>query len=267
MLRRISPLILILLLAATALSAKAKPKKAVLLRDGYTLNGVDGKIDARGPNWLFTAEHSISDGKKTIKANSKFQLLPSTGLDKLITEMSETNAKNYRLYNTIVTKYKGRNYLFLDYYLPLADGKKQETKTADANETEPAIQINEPNDVIKIPEEILEKLKTRRIVRPEALKGGTEFKQDSILTGRTGIIRKKPDGQWTFAFDAIGRNASEVSLDLLPCEALERAQVKAARRRGRIRFSVSGIVTKYKGKYYMLLQSAKQVYNYGNFGR
>jgi hypothetical protein len=91
-----------------------------------------------------------------------------------------------------------------------------------------------------------------------------ELKQDSILADRTGFIRDSGGGL-VFAFDALGRNIGTIQLQLLPCEILERAQRRQVVEADAVRFKVAGIVTEYKGQYYLLLQRAIRVYSYGNF--
>jgi hypothetical protein len=216
----------------------------------------------------------ISDGRSVISAGSRIEVLPSAGLEKMVADMRDNPGRSYRLYNAMVTLYGGENYLFCDYFLPLAEAdtaveeKTTVPRTPDEEPNEPVIEvrINEPNDAVMIPQEIIDKLKTRRIIRPREIKQGFELKQDSILADRTGFIKEKPDGGWAFEFDAIGRNTSNVSLELLPCQVLARAQYKQAKAAGRARFKVSGIVTRYQDRYYLLLQTAKRAYAYGNFG-
>jgi hypothetical protein len=266
--------LLILLISAGAF-AEEKPQQPVpgkvekpLLRDGFVLIGVDGRLAARENKWFFELDRDISDGKTVIAAGTKIEMMPSAGLEKMIADIADNPGRSYRLYNAMVTLYHDKNYLFCDYFLPLVETDTAAGQTpAGPNEPAAEVKINEPNDVVKIPQEIIDRLKTRRIIRPEKMKQGFELKQDSILTDRTGFIKQQPDGQWIFRFDALGRNTSEVSLELLPCQALEAAQYKKAMAVSRARFKVSGIVTKYRDRYYMLLQTANRAYGYGNFGQ
>lgn len=258
---------------ATGGFAEQQPSKP-LLRDGFVLMGVDGKAVARGDKWFFELERDVSDGRTLIKAGSKIEMLPSAGLEKMVADMTDNPGKSYRLYNALVTLYGGDNFLFCDYFLPLAEADAAASEenalpgTPDREPNEPTIEvmINEPNDAVMIPQEIIDKLKTRRIIRPEKIKQGFELKQDSILADRTGLIKQQPQSGWVFEFDAVGRNTSKVSLELLPCQALAVAQSRQAGAVGRVRFRVSGIVTMYQGRYYLLLQTANRAYGYGNFG-
>jgi len=174
-----------------------------------------------------------------------------------------SNGASYRLWGK-VTKYGQKNYIFADYFLPISEVTRQKPATTQESQQKKEITINEPNDELAMPEEIIAKLQSRKIIRVEQLSKGLELKQDSILADRTGFIRDAGDGL-VFAFDALGRNIGTIQLRLLPCEILERAQRRQVVEADAVRFKVAGIVTEYKGQYYLLLQRAIRVYSYGNF--
>jgi len=94
-----------------------------------------------------------------------------------------------------------------------------------------------------------------------------ELKRDSILADRTAFLSKKDDGQLVFVLDALGRNVRPVSLWLLPCEVLELAEYRQSAEPEPVRFKIAGIVTKYKGENYLLLQKATRIYSHQNFDR
>ena len=140
--------------------------------------------------------------------------------------------------------------------------------------------VSEPNDVLAIPQEIIEKLKAGRIVSPERLRrtpkakkgvgdsaARTELEQDSILADRTAFLVKQDDSRLVFVLDAFGRNVRPVSLRLLPCEVLELAEQRQSAVPEPVRFKIAGIITKYKGKNYLLPQKATRVYSHQNFDR
>jgi hypothetical protein len=150
----------------------------------------------------------------------------------------------------------------------------------------------DPNDVLTIPIDLLEKLQAtrqtmaareRRIVdsnktqatepnsaeedrwqsEPERYSGGS----DTVLVDRTAFLVGRPDGGLVFMPDALGRNVGQLSLRLLPCEALELAELKRSADFEPVRFRIAGILTKYEDTDYLLLQKATPVYSHGNFGR
>jgi len=135
---------------------------------------------------------------------------------------------------------------------------------------------------LEIPQEIIEKLKTRKADRLKMLPETTEakkqqeqpgtvkrpeIKQDSILADRTALLFEQDDGQLVFVLDALGRNVQQVSLRLLPCEVLELTEARQSDVPEPARFKIAGIRTAYKGKHYFLLQKATRVYSHQNFDR
>ncbi len=265
MIKQIFTVIILILTAETIFAAE--PNNISLLRDGFVLSGVDGSLVARGTKWHFELEQPVSDGTNTLAGGIRLQMLPSSGLEKMISDIKQRPKASYRLYNAVVTKYKGANYIFSDYFLPLTDEPKIDSgKSGNTEEPVKELAINEPNDAVIIPKEILDKLQSRRIIRPDKTSGRFEITQDSVLADRLGVIVIKEDGSREFVFDSAGRNMPRISLELLPSQILEITELKQASDPGRKRYRVSGIVTKYNNKYYLLLQRATRSYSYGNFG-
>lgn len=253
-------------------------RKARLLRDGFGLLGVDGRLTSADSNegsqgehvgfgmserWFFKFDSNVDDDRGRISAGLAIELLPSAALEKMVADAKEHPGAAYRLWGN-VTRYGNKNFIFPIYFLPVKSVDAPEPK---ALQEQPKVTTNEPDDVLAIPEQVLAKLKSRPIVRTEQLRKGLELKQDSILVDRTGFIVPKGDGKISFVFDGLGRNVQHVSLELLPCEVLQRASRKQSAELEKLRFKVAGIVTKYNGKNYLLLQRAIRIYNHGNFGR
>lgn len=233
------------------------------LRDSFGLTGVDGKVSTTNGKWFFELDSEVSDDTGQISAGAVVELLPSTALEKITADAQKRAEANYRLWGN-VTKYKGSNFIFPIYFLPVSPAEDQ-NKPVESSKVK--IAINEPNDVLAIPEEIIGRLKSRRVLRQEQLKEGLQLKQDYVLTDRTALLDKRADGQPKVILDAIGRNIPQISFRLLPCEVLERAQYEQSIEPDPIRFKIAGILTQYKGEYYLLLQKATRAYSHENFGR
>ena len=252
-------------------SRKLKP-----LMDGSVLAGVDGKVNSADSNessqyprldsvaerWFFEIGSDVSDGKARICAGTRIELLPSSALEKLTADVKERTGTSYRLWGR-VTKYDGRNFIFPNYFLPLS--KARQSEPSQSQQTQTRLTINEPNDTLTIPDEIIAKLASRKIVRPGQLRKLADLKEDSILADRVGFIVRRTSGEVVFVPDALGRNVGDVSLRLLPCEVLERAELTQSSEPEPLRFKTAGIVTQYKGRYYLLLHRAARVYSHGNF--
>jgi len=258
-----------------------RARKTTLLQDGFILAGVDGRLTKRFPiddfqltienrksaRWFFKFDSELSDGKSRIGAGATIELLPSAALEKVTADVKKHSDADHRLWGR-VTKYKGRNFIFGIYSLPLSKiNRPQSPVSQKPQQQDSGPTINEPNDALTIPQEIIDRLKTRRIVRPEQLLKGLELKTDCILADRTGFIRDLGHGV-SFVPDALGRNIQQqISFQLLPCQALERAQRQQSVEPEPLRFKVAGIVTQYKDEHYLLLQQAVRVYSHENFGR
>jgi hypothetical protein len=286
-----------------------------LLRDGFVMNGVDGNLIGSDSNdvWFFKLTSDVNDSRTVIKAGTKLELLPSSALEKMTSDEKTRTTTGYRIWNSIVTKYKGRNFIFPGYFMPLSKTEKAKQKpskelqsepqsrkgrpTAEPNQIESVqprkqqLELDEPNDILSMPEEIIKKLRARR-ERPtvskqtipdsnEASAGKSQpakkeklpdvqsyaLNTDSVYVDRTGFIVKKDDGQFVFVPDALGRNVQNLSFYLLPCTILELNELKQAAEPDKMRFKIAGIITKYKGDNYLLLEKATRAYSYGNFGR
>jgi hypothetical protein len=253
----------------SSVGAPAPPRQS-LLRDGFVLSGVDGRLTPPDSNeatdkWFFEFGVAVSDDIGTVPAGASLQLLPSSALERMIADVNERPDPSYRLWAR-VTRYKGRNFVFPVYFLPL--GKVEPLQQPPWHEpsppTEPA--VNEPNDTLAIPKEVLDKLKTEAAIRPKPAQKLLELKQDFVLVDRTAVLVKQADGRLVFVPDALGRGLRQVSFRLLPCQALELTERRYSAEPDRMRFKIAGIVTQYKGKRYLLLQKATRLYSCGNFG-
>jgi len=271
MIRNLTIPIFVFLLASLIISniAAGNSKNTQLVTDGFVLKGADGKLTRPDSNngWLFTFDSDVIVGKARISAGTSLELLPSAALEKTL-ELTKNRETSCRLWGRI-TKYKGKNFIFGIYFLPFSEIKTQQPqKTQESQQAEFQIAINEPNDALAIPEEIIDRLTQRRIIRPAELRKGVELKADSILVDRTGFIVKQVGDRSIFVLDGLGRNIQQqIELQLLPSQMLEKAERKQAATAEKLRFKIAGIVTQYKTKHYLLLQRAIRAYNYGNFNR
>ena len=255
----------LLIAAAAGLAPASGTKRPTPIPDDFSLMGVDGKLTSeKGTDkWFFEFEADVSNQLGRIIAGTRLEVLPSSALEKMIANLQQHPDVSHRLWGK-VTRYGRRNYIFADYFLPISEVTRQKPATTQESQQAVEITINEPNDELAMPEEIIARLQSRKIIRVEQLGKGLELKQDSILADRTGFIRRS-GRKFVFAFDALGRNVETIQLQLLPCKVFEWAHGRRMVEAEPVRFKVAGIVTKYKGQYYLLLQRAIRVHNYGNF--
>ncbi|OHB75388.1 MAG: hypothetical protein A2Z25_16085 [Planctomycetes bacterium RBG_16_55_9] len=268
-----------------------------LLRDGFTLAGVDGKLIGSDSNdvWYFELKEDVNDYRVVARAGTRLEMLPSSTLEKMIADAKTRSTPAYRLWNAEITKYRDRNFIFPRYFLPLReatedggretmdDGRSDprpsvlEPQIPDSNTSE--IEIDEPNDVLTVPPEIMERFKNRRqrptttslrqIMDSNEIPAAQVYTRgaDSVFVDRMAFLVEQADGGLAFVPDALGRSVQKLSLQLLPCEVLELTEREQSAELEPLRFKIAGILTKYKGEQYLLLQKATRTYSHGNFGR
>jgi len=298
--RLLSPLVFGILMGGVTwagFSPETMPEP-MLLRDGFALVGVDGKLVGADSNdvWFFELSEDVNDYRTVAKAGTRLELLASSTLERMVADAETRSSPAYRLWNAEVTRYKGRNFLFPRYFLPLRktedrrqkteDGKEEtedESQISDPNTSEVA--VDEPNDVLAVPPEIIERLKARRkrptttrlrhVTDSNDVPGGAsgsdarsyERGADSVFVDRTGFLVERDDDGLVFVPDALGRNVQGLALRLLPGEILELTERSQSFDLEPLRFKVAGILTEYQGEKYLLLHKATRAYSHGNFGR
>jgi hypothetical protein len=312
-----TPLLLIIALlmsvVPTVLVSGAEPKSAApLLRDGFVFDGVDGNLTRPYSNdvWFFELTSDVNDYGAVARAGTRFELLPSSTLEKMIADKKTRTTAAYRLWNSRVTRYKGKNFIFPGYFRPLSTAEKPQplqrreasseesrgqpqepNQVASGQARENRLELDEPNDVLSMPREFVEKLKAGREKTPLSRQPTADSNEisvdkakpmpgedlpdirsylrsaDSVYVDRTGFLIAQHDGRFMFVPDAVGRNVQKLFFNLLPCAMLELTELKQAAEPEKIRFKIAGIITKYKGENYLLLEKATRAYSYGNFGR
>lgn len=268
--------------APIATASGTRITRGALLRDGFVLAGVEGTLTAEDSNgfsgdcpdrWFFELASDVNGLQAQIKAGAKLEVMASARLEAMAADVNEHPTASYRV-RGIVTKYRDRNFLFPRSFLRLEKASQMLQSENELQKEEPA--VDEPNDVLAVPQEVKEKLKAGIIVREpvatERLRKEPLTKQDSVLLDKVGLIEDAkcdvPYVKLVFTFDALGRNVQPASagLRLLPCEALQRAEEQHSAQFEPLRFKISGIATEYQGKRYLLLLKAVPVYSCGNFG-
>lgn len=294
--RTCSFLFVLLLTAGPGLGAQPTARQP--LPGTAVLDRVDGRllhVDAND-TWLFELTMDVKTPDYRLPVGTRFVLLPSATLGRLVADVNDRFAPRYRL-SARVTRFQEKNYLYPTYYLPLSkfkDDKSPEDagQRTEGNGPKPKSAIPDPQSVVPelaIPPEVLEQLKKQRPLRgprkaTEAQKPPVQVPLERVLVNCVGRIGNSQfsalssrsstvNGQlstansWVFLPYALGWNLNNIRYELLPCTALEEALQKQAQVLDPIRFNVAGLVTEFRGKKYLLLQRAIIVYNYGNFGR
>ena len=101
-----------------------------LLVDGFAVMGLDGEFRIAEVNeaadvnlstdhrWFFKAEKDFTDNIGTLKAGTEIEVLPGSSVERMTEEIEEKGRGYFRLWGSM-TKFAGRNYLFIKYFLPI----------------------------------------------------------------------------------------------------------------------------------------------------
>lgn len=283
--------VFLLLAAQAAGQPDAEFAQKYLLPDGLVLGALDGRLVLQDSNenvgrkvseWSFELAADAGDGRGVIKTGQKLQMLPSATLEKMAADVKKHSRADYRL-KARITKYRGENFIFPTSFFHLSESIQPQPSgpqsgPADANAAEKQeheADANEPNDAVAIPEEVLNRLRMLRTTPAAGDAGGPEngfaLNAEYTITERSGLFSGLGEGpagftgRGRFVLEGLGRRLPDAGFYLLPCEALERAEVEQSATLDRPRFKIAGIVTRYEGRDYLLPQKAVRLYSYGNF--
>jgi len=278
--------VLLCLISVTALSAE---NTSTLLVEGFLFDYVEGEVSRDGQRWLFRPDVDLTDGRGTLKAADPIQLLPCGTLEKIEAYAKDSKEPVAIRLRGTVTKYSNKyllrkrfkdiklekkylkenlvekNFLFPMDFLPLSAAKIEKPKAKKPSDDKPSDtkpEVKQSDSII--PADIMTMLKPKRVINLTKMKKVLDIENDVMLADRTGFIVRK-NNRKILTLDGLGRRVDGMSFELLPCEGLQFAEKLDFRDAGRKRYRIAGIVTKYKGEYYMLLSRAVRTYNHGNF--
>ena len=263
---------------ATVSALPAGPPRTKLLPDGLILSGVDGLL--RKPEgqkaWFFELEADANEAQTARPPGTLMRLVESLTLEKMIADTNERTIPRYRLWAR-VTAYRGSNFVFPLYYLPLSKIEPQptmppppDTRQKPSRQTAPLSE--DSAGALQIPREILARLEAARDARRPRLApasrqadGPETDRRDYVVTDMIGFIRRKGT-DCMFVPDCLGRNVQSTRFVLIPCRALESAERMLVAVPDEVRLAVAGTVTEYQDTKRLLLHRVLRVYGHGNFG-
>lgn len=238
--------------------------RAPLLREGGFLVKVEGEIER-------DAELGVHVYRPLATATGGIRreliLLPSRGLDDLVrlesvqpaSARGNPTAGVYEVTGKVLV-FQGRNFLLPGAIVPVrrADADRVEASTVEpASETPETTADPDDRDYAS---EIESRLESRigavprsldvlaaPPTEPAALKAGTRFVQR-----RGRVVRDPASGIWRFVLEGTGRRGGGSSVQLLPCLELERL-IRRTRQAGvGSAVLLSGVITMYQGRNYLL---------------
>lgn len=86
----------------------------------------------------------------------------------------------------------------------------------------------------------------------------TRLREGQYLTQRTGrLVKDEKTGQWMFAFDSDGKEMKDPPMVILPNLYLQSMEQMTEKGTKSIRFNISGEVTEYQGKNFLIIRFVK----------
>ncbi len=247
-----------------------------VIEEGFFLDGVTGivrKVD-NVDVWKFIPNTDVVGLKHTWPAGNPITLLPCSVLEQMTGLAGEDHRLTVRLWG-LFTEYDENNYLYSVYFLPVGqtaemetdsgksasqDGQPDEKQDEHTENTAPT----EPEQESIIPADILKQIKSAQAPDLRKFQQVAVVTGDKNLIGRAGYLQQKGKVRF-FQPDGFGLNVNRHQYLLLPCSAGQEAEKLMQKSPGRERFNVSGLVTHYKGRNYILLRRAVRTYTHGNF--
>lgn len=257
--------LLVILLPIVASAAGPTTRK--VLREGVPVKSLDGQLihDDANDIWLFETADDIKDDKATLPAGSLVPLVGCSMLEKMTTILAEHGQSRFRIWASTV-KYRDTNYFYPIYFLSLEKPVEITAEKPDANN---AVSPAEDSNTLKVlPDYILKKLEPKSIVSASQLTEAIKSDADTVIISRTGFVRYDSKSQkYIFNIDSLGRSISDIKFIVHPSQTLEQVEKILRKSTEPVRFKVSGRITKFSGKTYILLHQVTPAYNFGNFAR
>lgn len=242
------------------------PRK--LVEEGVAVNGIDGKLqlDQESGKWIFEPYSQIKGRYTSIEKDTQVPVLPSSMLENMTEALGKQKYAEFRVWGRIMRSPR-YNTLYPIYAVGLKD------VTADPNDDDSQQQPEipaayDPNAAVVMPEDVMKSLQPRRVVSNVQLTEALKDDEDAVIVDRSGLLGPAPEDPNTYIFrlDGFGWNFQGLRFELLENEQLRDIVSDVnfdVLSPGRI--EVSGVITKYQGKNYLLLQRAVKVYSHGNF--
>jgi hypothetical protein len=250
-------------------TAQSQPRP---LPEGLELRQVEGtaRLHEKTKAWRFSPHKILTARRLTISPQTELTILPSSALEKILSYAGTQTQVDIRV-DAVVTQYQNSNFLFIFDAAPLKGTSENETQPDKTKLDETQIKnvlrtAVDPNESSVIPPDILRRMKPSQKTdfARMAQKTPSDIREDTMLVSRTGrFIRLGPAGE--FVLDGFGRNLSGQSFILLPCKTLEQVEQQNKQSLERPRYRVSGILTSFHGRTFLLLQGAARTYTHGNF--
>ena len=230
-----------------------------LLREGTFLTAAIGTIvhDEALGTWTFRTESEDRTGRM-------FGMLPSRALEDMLHAHEADEAGGSFEVTGRILVYDGMNFLLpsigtpVTRPLPLDTTPEQEAESTESESNAPANSLAGGDELVA--DRLEARLRDRIGVLPRSSDQGRAEVDPDLTLGegtrlqnrRGSIVRDQRTGTWRFVFDARGGGSVDPAMELLPCLLLERLQRAAAVSELPPAVLISGEVTAFNGRNYLL---------------
>ena len=255
---------------ASAGAADPRPGRAPLIREGAFLVQAVGEMDRDGESgqWIFRPRRVDTKSK----VDREMFVLPSQGLEDMVRLCDDDRPTCTFELTAEVFVYAGKNYVLPVLSTLLAESTDPSKSTVPSSS--PALPNSRPNDVSASQIERALEAKIGTVARSGAptsrsSSGGTGFddgtgpassapqmlREGRIAMRRGSVVRNSATGGWRLVFDADGSGKADPSVEILPCQTLERIEKLARMSDGTLTIDVSGHILAYHNRSYLLPSS------------
>jgi hypothetical protein len=241
-----------------------------VVADGTGLDAVDVSLfQTQDFSWAFTFHTQVTDNIGVIKAGDQVPVLHCIALEKMQDTLKSNPDAQFRVWGRM-TQFQGKNYVFPQIFviLHIEPNAPIQADNNNPQEQKGKIVTNEPNDAVFVPDNIADMLQPKRTVDlADIATSVPQLEENVLFSTRTGFIISDSGDNYVFKPDGLGRNLQMTSFHVLPNDVLWHAVKEINSVPHRVRFRVTGILTKFQGQYYMLIQSASRQFSNGNLAR
>lgn len=245
-----------------------------LLREGTFLNQVPGTIHFDSGTGFWRFHNDVAEGLQATRYGRTFGLLPSSALADAVSRIESSKELPRFEISARVTVYRGMNYLLPTLLTAISDlSMDDQSEVIPAGE--PAASGAEPSrsprnsldDADDTADRLEERLRSRlgslpvsSETTPETTPGAghstgtsmTMAEGDRIQNRRCSILRDQRSGTWRILFSSEAADQRDPTMEILPCLLLEKLQRRAAQSDLPESILLSGEITRYQGRNYLL---------------
>lgn len=244
------------------IDANQPPVKPI--RDGASIQGADGELSYSYAmdKWTFTIA-DIANNENNIAIGKSFTMLENSTLEKMVADYKKNQIKKFKIWASL-TKFQNANKIYASYYIPLA---KIEPTTEPNEPAAENIVDDDKNSLKVLPADIRKRLEPKKVVSTVEITAALESSKDAVIVNRSGFFKRGENMGYIFELDNLGRNKQDMNFIVLANQELELVVREMEKNFNPVRFKVSGIITRFEGSNYILLNNSAKALHYGNFAR